>query len=336
MPATTPVPSTPAAVDTAHAAVVDSAQLIISPHYVTDFGHGVTTPLPSRDQWEEATVMEMPAGAAPTPVPPSPLRSPVVMGLMMLVAMAVVLSYRTGYKYLENFVRNMFSTRRRENLFDDHTVNETKILTALIGLSCVMQGFALMVGVSLAVPSLASGILRSPALSLGLGTAVVLVYYLLQLLVAFVIDRASDTRWDMPSMLWNPVFVAGILALLAYGHFLLLKWLDNKYPSERPVTFNSGYKKITLKKEDILYIESRDSEVWIYTRDGQQYRNRTGISLWEESLGPGFLRVHRSFLVNIADAALTASDVVSVGNQEIPVSRKYKDSVKAVLATSEK
>lgn len=223
MPATTPVPSTPAAVDTAHA-VVDSAQLIISPHYVTDFGHGVTTPLPSRDQWEEATVMEMPAGAAPTPVPPSPLRSPVVMGLMMLVAMAVVLSYRTGYKYLENFVRNMFSTRRRENLFDDHTVNETKILTALIGLSCVMQGFALMVGVSLAVPSLASGILRSPALSLGLGAAVVLVYYLLQLIVYHVLGYVFTD--SISTRLWIDGFKAtqsllGLLLLPVIGVMLL-------------------------------------------------------------------------------------------------------------------
>ena len=223
MPATTPVPSTPAAVDTAHA-VVDSAQLIISPHYVTDFGHGVTTPLPLRDQWEEATVMEMPAGVAPTPVPPSPLRSPVVMGLMMLVAMAVVLSYRTGYKYLENFVRNMFSTRRRENLFDDHTVNETKILTALIGLSCVMQGFALMVGVSLAVPSLASGILRSPALSLGLGTAVVLVYYLLQLLVYHVLGYVFTD--SISTRLWIDGFKAtqsllGLLLLPVIGVMLL-------------------------------------------------------------------------------------------------------------------
>ena len=223
MPATTPVPSTPAAVDTAHA-VVDSAQLIISPHYVTDFGHGVTTPLPSRDQWEEVMVMEMPAGAAPTPVPPSPLRSPVVMGLMMLVAMAVVLSYRTGYKYLENFVRNMFSTRRRENLFDDHTVNETKILTALIGLSCVMQGFALMVGVSLAVPSLASGILRSPALSLGLGAAVVLVYYLLQLLVYHVLGYVFAD--SISTRLWIDGFKAtqsllGLLLLPVIGVMLL-------------------------------------------------------------------------------------------------------------------
>ena len=58
------------------------------------------------------------------------------------------------------------------------------------------------------------------------------------------------------------------------------------------------------------------------------------LSGWENLLGPGFLRVHRSFLVSIADATITAPDVVFIGSQEIPVSRKYKESVKAVLETS--
>ncbi|MBR4809328.1 MAG: LytTR family transcriptional regulator [Bacteroidales bacterium] len=138
--------------------------------------------------------------------------------------------------------------------------------------------------------------------------------------------------WSVPSMLGNPVFVSAVLAILAYGHYLLLRWLGKKYPSDRPVSFISDYKKVSLKKDEILYVESRDSEVCIITRDGGQYRNRTGISQWENLLGPGFLRVHRSFLVNLAEAALVSPDIVSVGGQSIPVSRKYKDSVKAVLA----
>ena len=138
--------------------------------------------------------------------------------------------------------------------------------------------------------------------------------------------------WSIPAMLGNPLFVAAILAILAYGNYLLARWLEKKYPTDRPITFTSDYKKVSLKKEDILYIESRDSEVWIVTRDGGQYRNRTGIGQWENLLGPGFLRVHRAFLVNVADATLAAPGLVSIGNQSIPVSRKYKDSVKAVMA----
>ena len=164
---------------------------------------------------------------------------------------------------------------------------------------------------------------------LGVMTMTFFFIYLIQLLFLLVIDQVQS-GWDLPSMLWNPVFVAVVLAILAYGHYLLVKWLDKKFPSERPVTFNSGYKKVSLRKEDILYIESRDAEVWIYARDGRQYRNRTGISQWEDVLGPGFVRIHRAFLVNRAEMKVLSSESVSVAGKELPVSRKYKDSVQQI------
>lgn len=158
-----------------------------------------------------------------------------------------------------------------------------------------------------------------------------LLIYLWQLVFITFIYPDENAMWKLPAMLGNPVFVAAVLAILAYGNYLLVKWLDKKFPSERPITFTSDYKKVSLQKGDILYVESRDSEVWITARDGRQFRNKTGIGQWENLLGSGFLRIHRAFLVSIADAVLTAPDVVSVEGQSIPVSRKYKDSVRAVL-----
>ena len=178
-------------------------------------------------------------------------------------------------------------------------------------------------------------ILNTVYIILGVMMMTVLLIYLWQYFFITVINREDYTKWRLPAMLGNPVFVAAILAILAYGHYLLVKWLDRKYPTDRPVTFTSDYRKVSLKKENILYVESRDSEVWIVTRDGRQYRNKTGIGQWENLLGPGFLRVHRAFLVSIADAVLSAPDLVSIGGQSIPVSRKYKDAVKAVLAAGD-
>ena len=80
-----------------------------------------------------------------------------------------------------------------------------------------------------------------------------------------------------------------------------------------------------------MYIESRDSEVWVFARDGQSYRNRNGITQWENLLGEGFLRIHRAFLVNVSHATLSTPDTVLVDGKELPVSRKKKDTVKAVL-----
>ena len=165
---------------------------------------------------------------------------------------------------------------------------------------------------------------------LGVMSMAFLFLFLLQVILFSYLSDGSI--WDFPSMLRNPVFIAAILALLAYGHYLLEKWLEKRFPSTLPITFNSEHRKITLKKEDILYVESRDSEVWIVSRDGQAYRNRNGITQWENLLGDGFLRIHRAFLVNRAEAVLATPESVMVDGKELPISRKYKETVKAILS----
>ena len=174
-------------------------------------------------------------------------------------------------------------------------------------------------------------ILDTSYLILGVMSMAFFFIFLCQLFFHLTLDEEGSRVWDLPSMLRNPIFIAAILALLAYGHYLLVTWLEKRYPSTKPITFNSDYRKVSLKKEDILYIESRDSEVWITARDGQTYRNRNGITQWENLLGSGFLRIHRAFLVNQAEATLSSPETVTVAGHELPVSRKYKDSVKAAL-----
>lgn len=171
---------------------------------------------------------------------------------------------------------------------------------------------------------------------LGVMLMTFLMIFLWQWLIVMVIGQKGWTAWNLPAMLGNPIFVAAVLAILAYGHYLLVRWLEKKFPAERPITFTSEYKKVSLRKEEILYVESHDSEVWIITRDGRQYRNRNGITQWENLLGASFLRIHRSYLVSMADAVMASPDTVSIGDQTIPVSRKYKDSVKALLSPVEK
>ena len=167
---------------------------------------------------------------------------------------------------------------------------------------------------------------------LGVMSMAFLFLFLLQ--VILFSNHSHERFWDFPAMLRNPFFIAAILALLAYGHYLLVKWLEKRFPSTRPITFNSEHRKVSLKKEDILYVESRDSEVWIVSRDGQTYRNRNGITQWENILGPGFLRIHRAFLVNTAEATLSSAGTVTIAGKELPVSRKYKESVKLLVGNT--
>ena len=140
---------------------------------------------------------------------------------------------------------------------------------------------------------------------------------------------------EVPPMLINPVFLALILTTLSYGDYFWAKWLDKRFKAqERSITFFSDRKSVSLRRSEIAYIESNDTEVGIVTASGESYRNKTGISQWEHLLGSDFLRIHRSYLINLSVSTLASPDTVNVGGVLLPVSRKYKDAVRRFLGDS--
>lgn len=148
-------------------------------------------------------------------------------------------------------------------------------------------------------------------------------------------DIYKFDRKEVPLMLINPVFLGLILTALSLGDYFWGKWLIRHFKAEtRTVTFFSDRRSVTLYHNDIAYIESNDTDVRVVTRSGEVYRNKTGISQWENLLGDGFLRIHRSYLVNIEMAVLVSPDTVAVGASHLPVSRKYKEFVNGVLPTA--
>ena len=112
-------------------------------------------------------------------------------------------------------------------------------------------------------------------------------------------------------ILVNPVFVAVIILLILAGEHLVRQ----KY-------------KETSEVRTISYIESNDSEVWVVANDRRRFRNKTGISQWENILGKDFIRVHRSYLVRKELIQETLYDSLTLADgTSIPVSRKYREIV---------
>lgn len=140
---------------------------------------------------------------------------------------------------------------------------------------------------------------------------------------------------EMPSVLLNPVFLTLLLAVLFVADTAIGKQLDKRFgKTPSCITFYSDRKSVTLQTEQILYVESNDAETWVHTLDGERYRNKTTISQWEQILEDGFLRTHRSFMVNINHVTKAESDAVMLGDITIPVSRKYKEVVATRIATT--
>lgn len=133
----------------------------------------------------------------------------------------------------------------------------------------------------------------------------------------------------IPGMILNPFFISIIISVLAIGGSLIDRWLTIKHPElETPITFCSERKKVTLLPSEIVYVESCDTEVLIHASDGRTLRNRTAISQWEALLGEPFIRIHRAFLVNSKYVSSFSSDTVKVGEETLPVSRKYQKAFK--------
>ena len=167
-------------------------------------------------------------------------------------------------------------------------------------------------------------------LSLAVLVAVILLILILH---QFVWTTLAQGGYHLPEkevapMLINPAFLGLILTALSIGDYYWSQWLGRRFKAkDRSVTFFSERKSVTLPLADIAYVESNDTEVRLITVSGESYRNKTGIGQWENLLGEDFLRIHRSYLVNTAHARLLNADTVAVGDAQLPVSRKYKETV---------
>jgi len=102
-------------------------------------------------------------------------------------------------------------------------------------------------------------------------------------------------------------------------------------PPAEPLMLKSGYRTVRVDPADIRYIESRKDYLKIHTGSGVisvKYK----ISAMEAELSQkNFLRIHRSFIVNLQYlTACTARDM-EVGGTELPIGESYKAQVAAAL-----
>ena len=176
----------------------------------------------------------------------------------------------------------------------------------------------------------ASGIKDTAFITIGIILGEIMLFlmahYVLQVIRE---DSGNIYAWaDLPDLLSNPVFIAIMISALAVGNYFFEKWLEKRYPSEKkPVTFLSERKSVSLIADEILFIESNDAVTIVVATEDRHYRNKTPISQWESILGEDFIRIHRSFLVNKKAVSEIYTDSLLVGKTELPISRKYKDSV---------
>ena len=256
-----PIVTAPHAATTAQPADTAGQSQYYAPQYLDGFPDTVTgdSTLGNINGLE---VMEVPPAGKAEPFVRSPLHDTPSMALLLAGLLAVALSYHTGYKYIENFLHYMFSTRRRENLFEDHTVNETGILAALIANTCIVEGFLVYLAVQLLRPSLATVLQQSVFPHIAAYCAMALGFYVIQWLVYKMMGYTFSDK--VGSKLWIDGFKSSqaLLGLLLLPVLVLVML----YPS-------SG--KLLLSVSATLYLVAR--LIFIYKGIRIFYGNLTSI-----------------------------------------------------------
>lgn len=91
-----------------------------------------------------------------------------------------------------------------------------------------------------------------------------------------------------------------------------------------------NYKTKKILIDDILYIESDKEYVKIFTLNSV-IRTKQSLSYYDNNKSLPFLRIHRSFIININHINSFSFSEVQVGSKFLPIGRSFKNLVKEKL-----
>ena len=82
----------------------------------------------------------------------------------------------------------------------------------------------------------------------------------------------------------------------------------------------------------IRYVETLYGKKLLFHTGNSAIEISGTLSPWEKKLGPGFFRVHSSFLVNMKEVRSIGHSVVTLsGGEELPISRYRKKEFQNAL-----
>ena len=90
------------------------------------------------------------------------------------------------------------------------------------------------------------------------------------------------------------------------------------------IIVKSGSKYHKINTANILYIESLKDYVKIYTEDGMIISKYKTSDIENELADKDFVRIHRSYIINISKITAFTSQDIEIGKIEIPISASYK------------
>ena len=115
---------------------------------------------------------------------------------------------------------------------------------------------------------------------------------------------------------------------------ILLDYIKN---IDSVVTLKSGTAIIRLNVKNIIFIESYGHYLVMHCTTGEYKVREKLTTIIEQINNPSFIRVHKSYIVNIDFVLKVLPDKLKLRNElEIPMGRNFKEKVIQGIANSEK
>lgn len=136
----------------------------------------------------------------------------------------------------------------------------------------------------------------------------------------------------LPLVMYLIIILSGFITVT--GHFFTLQsaraqggGLKSGYLSIR-----ANRRNMTIDHKDILYLESMSDYVIVKLLSGETVTTKETITSICSRLPVQFLRIHRSYIINLRYLDSYTRESLSVRGKELPVSRSYRAAVTKVLA----
>jgi two-component system LytT family response regulator len=145
--------------------------------------------------------------------------------------------------------------------------------------------------------------------------------------VDYLLKPFSKDRFDKAIEKWNRQKAT------AQQTQALLEDVQTQQEEQHRIVVKTGSSIRIIPIQEVLYFEAYDDYVKIHTKDGYFLKKKT-MQHFENTLDPKlFVRVHRSFIIQVAEITKidSADEVLLKSGKRVPLSRTGYGKLKAVL-----
>lgn len=103
----------------------------------------------------------------------------------------------------------------------------------------------------------------------------------------------------------------------------LIKESNKPLLKEKSIFLKDGIKLVQINLGDVLFVKSEGNYA-NFVQEQSQTMNLVSMKDLESKLPPEFIRVHRSYIVNIKKIKVILQDEVIINEKQIPIGDKYK------------